>query len=219
VLTATEVTANRAEKNMKKPGRGLLVAILAVFLLSPLPSLAQVHKTQTLKQQLHMTSRQFFGGVYLAGDTNSFSGTLEADNPKCILTIPITFPGGFGQGNGPNGSIVLQGSSECSGIFELFLGNATGIGSNTGLFSGSFVIVKSPDTVPMRFQTLGTTVEWAGTYTQVYNIDPNAGPEGFCGSLNFCANLGPQFGNETFNGSGLSYLLYLNAFTFSGPNQ
>jgi hypothetical protein len=204
---------------MKTSGRGLLVIALAISLLSPLPTLAHARKTQTLKQQLSMTSRQFFGGVTLGGDTGNISGTFEADNPKCVLTIANTFPGGFNSGDGPNGSIVLQGSSKCAGIFELFLGTPTGIGTNTGLFSGPFVIVKTPDSTPMRFQTLGTTVEWAGTYTQVYNIDPGAGPEGFCGSLNFCANLGPQYGSETFNGSGLSYLLYLNGFTFSGPNQ
>ena len=201
---------------MKKPNRELSVVAFVLLVLSPLPALARAHKIPTLKQQLGMTARQFFGGVYLSGDTNSFSGTLEADNPKCILTIPITFPGGFGQGNGPNGSIVLQGSSECAGIFELFLGTPVGIGSNTGFDTGPFVIVKSPDTTVQRNPTLGTTIEWAGTYTQVYNIDPL----GFnCGSLNFCADLGPNYGSETFNGAGLSYLLYLNGFTFSGPNQ
>ena len=54
-------------------------------------------------------------------------------------------------------------------------------------------------------------MNWAGSYTQVFNIDP----VGFgCGSLTFCANLGSAFGDETFNGVGLSYLLELNGFTW-----
>jgi hypothetical protein len=48
----------------------------------------------------------------------------------------------------------------------------------------------------------------------VYNISPT----GFgCAGLTFCANLGPAFGSETFNGSGLSYLLELNGFTWNAP--
>jgi hypothetical protein len=51
-------------------------------------------------------------------------------------------------------------------------------------------------------------------YTQVYNIDPAASSlDSFCGSLNFCANLGPSYGAETFNSEGLSFLLELNGFT------
>jgi hypothetical protein len=209
---------------MKKSNPGLAVVALVLLLIIPLPALARAQKTPTLKQQLGMTARQFFGGVWISGDTDSFSGTFEADNPKCILTIPITFPGGYGQGNGPNGSIVLQGSDGCSGIFELFLGTSTGFQyvdpttgntlTETGVETGAFTIVKTPDTKPMRYQTLGTTVEWAGTYTEVDNIDGT-----YCGTLNFCANLGSNYGWETFNGSGLAYLLFLNGFTFNGPNQ
>jgi hypothetical protein len=58
----------------------------------------------------------------------------------------------------------------------------------------------------------GQTVVWAGSYTQVFNIDPVGM---FCGNLTFCADLGPAFGNETFNGGGLSYLLELNGFTWT----
>jgi hypothetical protein len=107
-------------------------------------------------------------------------------------------------GVGPNGSILMDGSSECPGSFELFLSNGAnqfqlpasgGIGNNTGVYSGTFAIISATDQ---------QTVVWAGTYTQVFNINPN----GFgCTGLDFCANLGPAFGSETFNGSGLSYLL------------
>ena len=102
-------------------------------------------------------------------------------------------------------------------MYELFLSNgalfngnlpsAGGIGNNTGVYGGKFVIVTTMD-----FSTQGQTVNWAGDYTLVFNIDPS----GFeCGSLTFCANLGPAFGTETFNGSGLSYLLELNGFTWN----
>jgi hypothetical protein len=114
---------------------------------------------------------------------------------------------------------VYQGSSQCAGIFELFLIPATVPGSDSGFGYGGFVIVKSPDTTIQRNPTQGVTVEWAGTYTQVFNIDPAAGPDGFCNTLTFCANLGAAFGGETFNGSGLSYVLYLDGFTMNGPNQ
>lgn len=46
----------------------------------------------------------------------------------------------------------------------------------------------------------------------MFNIDPVGM---FCGNLTFCADLGPAFGNETFNGGGLSYLLELNGFTWT----
>ena len=110
---------------------------------------------------------------------------------------------------------MLSGSSKCPGKFELFLSNgnpqnslptAGGIGDNTGVYGGTFAIVRTTD-----FAQQGQTVFWAGNYTQVFNIDP----VGFdCGSLNFCANLGSAFGGETFNGYGLSYLLELNGFTW-----
>jgi hypothetical protein len=76
------------------------------------------------------------------------------------------------------------------------------IDSNSGVYTGTFAIISAQDQ---------QTVVWAGNYTQVYNLDPN---DFGCGALTFCANLGPAFGDETFNGAGLSYLLELNGFTW-----
>jgi hypothetical protein len=164
-----------------------------------------------------MAPQQFLGGVYLAGDIENYYGDLTANNSKCVLTIPLNRPGRANNGFGPNGSILYQGSSQCAGIFELFLGTPVGIGANTGLYIGTFGIVKSPDTTLQLDPTLGTTVEWAGVYTQLYNIGGTDGD--YCGNLNFCANLGPAYGFETFNGSGLGYLLELDGFTLNGSNQ
>jgi hypothetical protein len=165
---------------------------------------------------LTLAPRVFVGTIYLAGDSSNWSGSLTARNPTCILTVP-TNSRGVSTGLGPNGSLLLTGSSECSGMFELFLSNgalfngtlpsAGGIGSDTGVYGGTFAIVSTTD-----FSQQGQTVVWAGNYTQVFNIDPSAFA---CGSLTFCANLGSAFGDETFNGSGLSYLLVLNGFTWN----
>jgi hypothetical protein len=203
-----------------------VVLTLAMILTFLTPASAFAKKTQTLKQQLNMTPRTFLGGFNLSGGADNWSGDLQADNPKCVLTVA---PSGrtVNDGVGPNGSFNLTGGKTCAGSFQLFLSNMNsgpnqfvlpsqgGIGSNTGIYSGAFVIVKSPTDPTQQ----GQTVEWAGTYTQAYNIDPAGGPEAFCGNLNFCANLGPNFGNETFNGGGLAFLLELDGFTFNGPNQ
>jgi hypothetical protein len=191
----------------------LVLAALALTLSALSPALARGQ--QTLKQTLSMSSRIFLGGITLAGDTNSFSGTLQADNPKCVLTVSSN-ANNISNGVGPNGGILLDGSSKCPGSFELFLSNGAaqfqlptsgGIGSNTGVYSGTFAIISAADQ---------QTVVWAGTYTQVFNINPTSGGFG-CAGLTFCANLGPAFGNETFNGSGLSYLLELDGFTWNAP--
>jgi hypothetical protein len=164
---------------------------------------------------LTLTPRVFVGTIYVAGDSDNFSGSLTASHPTCTLMVP-TNSRGVGEGNGPNGSLLLTGSSECAGMFELFLSNGNpinslpstgGIGGDTGVYGGTFAIVSTTD-----FSEQGQTVVWAGNYTQVFNIDP----VGFgCGSLNFCANLGSAFGDETFNGIGLSYLLELDGFTWN----
>jgi hypothetical protein len=210
---------------MKKLYRRLLPLILSLALMSAGPALAQ-KPSPTLKQQLNMTPRIFLGGFNLSGDSDNWSGTLQADKPTCVLTVASN-PRGVTNGVGPNGSFNLIGAKSCAGSFQLFLSNLSsgsnqfgvpnqgGINANTGVYNGTFVIVQAPSDPTQQ----GTTVEWSGTYIQVYNIDPGSGPEGFCGSLNFCANLGPHFGGETFNGSGLAFLLELNGFTFSGPNQ
>jgi hypothetical protein len=144
----------------------------------------------------------------VAGDWSNFSGILQARNPNCTLTVP-TNPDGVSDGVGPNGSLLLDGSSGCAGSYELFLSGGTnqfalptggGIENNTGVYSGTFAIISAQDQ---------QTVDWAGTYTQVYNISVTGiGCEG----LTFCANLGPAFGYDTFNTKGLAYLLELNGF-------
>jgi hypothetical protein len=210
---------------MRTSYRRLLSITLSLSLLNVLPALAQ-KPTPTIKQQLNMTPRIFLGGFNLGGDSDNFSGTLQADNPKCVLTV-ATNPRGVTNGVGPNGSFLLDGSAKCAGSFQLFLSNYNsasnqfglpsqgGMGSDTGIYAGTFVIVKSPTDPAQQ----GQTVEWLGNYTQVFNIDPAGGPDGFCGTMKFCANLGSAFGSETFNGFGLSFLLELNGFTFTGPNQ
>jgi hypothetical protein len=206
--------------------RNLLRTALALVLLIPLSALAQdqtptvqaTKKSQTLRRQISMKPRIFLGGFVLAGDSSNFSGTLEAANPTCVLTVATTAHM-VSNGVGPNGSFLLNGAGECPGSFELFLSNADsgagafafptagGIRSNTGVYSGTFAIIDATDQ---------KTVVWAGTYTQVYNINP----DGFgCGGVDFCANLGPAFGDETFNGSGLSFLLELNGFTWNAPGK
>jgi hypothetical protein len=160
---------------------------------------------------IKFTQTVFTGGIFVAGDYSSFSGTLQARNPKCTLTVPSA-PAAAGVG--PNGSILLDGSSGCAGSYELFLSGgdseytlptAGAMGGNTGVYSGTYAIISAKDQ---------QTVDWAETYTQVYNITPT----GFgCDGLTFCANLGPAFGNQTFNGFGLAFLLELNGFTWSVP--
>lgn len=157
------------------------------------------------------TPRAFTGTISLAGDSDNWSGSLTALNPKCVLTV-ATNSHDVSNGVGPNGGILFNGSGQCAGSYELFLSGGTqqfslptsgGIGSDTGVYGGTFVIVQTAD---------GQTVNWAGNYTQVYNINPSGMG---CTGLTFCANLGPAFGTETFNGAGLSFLLELNGFTWN----
>jgi hypothetical protein len=65
--------------------RVVLATAFALTVFAPLPVLARGQ--QTLKHTLNMAPRIFVGGITLAGDSNNFSGTLEADNPKCVLTV------------------------------------------------------------------------------------------------------------------------------------
>lgn len=176
----------------------------------------------TLKQSgypaINITPRVFTGGIFIAGDSSNYSGALEANNPKCVLTVP-TGSSPVSAGVGPNGSILFDGSAGCAGSYELFLSGGTSqytlptgsaIGSNTGVYSGTFTIISAQDQ---------QTVVWAGTYIQVMNINPGGSLPAGCTGINFCANLGASFGSETFNGSGLSYLLELNAFTWYVPRH
>jgi hypothetical protein len=170
-------------------------------------------------QTIKFTPRIFTGAITLAGDTANFSGTLTALNPTCKLTVASNSHN-INNGAGPNNSLLLNGSKQCAGSFQLFVSSGTllvdgplgtppgGIGSNSGVYSGTFTIVD----VPSDPTQPGSKVEWAGNFTQVFNIDPNASG---CGTLNFCANLGPAFGTETSHGGGLSYLLELDAFTWT----
>lgn len=176
---------------------GLFLALSSIVLAQP---------------TVHTVPRTFTGTISLSGDSNNWSGSLTATNPACVLTVATT-PQNVDNGIGPNGGILFNGSSECAGSYELFLSNGTqqfnlptagGIGNDTGVYGGTFVIVNTND---------GQTVNWAGNYTQVYNINPG-GIMG-CAGLTFCANLGPAFGTETFNGGGLSFLLELNGFTWN----
>ena len=205
---------------MKRPLRSLAITILSLGFLT----------ASAWALTVTVGPRVFVGTISVSGDLENFSGSLTASNPICTLTVDQTFYlGDAGEGNGPNDSLILNGSSECPGKFELFLSNgnpinglptaggiprrddgAQVIGSNTGVYGGTFAIVRTTD-----FSKLGRTVAWAGRYTQVFNIDPTGAPGSFCGSLNFCANLGPAFGDETFNGSGLSYLLELDGFSWN----
>jgi hypothetical protein len=62
---------------------------------------------------IQITPRTFTGGFIVAGDIDNIYGALEANNPNCVLTVPTPNPGGALQGYG-NGSILLDGSSECA---------------------------------------------------------------------------------------------------------
>lgn len=191
---------------MKRSLRNLVMTALGLGFLTA-PSLAWA-------QTVSVVPRVFVGTIYQAGDDDSWFGSLTASNPTCTLTVPTNHPGGVEEGLGPNGSLLLTGSSECPGMFELFLSNGNplnalpgqgGIGNNTGVYGGTFAIVNTTD-----FSQQGQTVFWAGNYTQLFNIDPRGGFD--CGTLTFCAN---AVGGMTFNGVGLSYLLELNGFTWN----
>jgi hypothetical protein len=202
---------------VKRWHRALATTALALVFLST-PAWARKHHPKGGGgPQVHSTPAVFLGDISLAGDTPNFSGSLTDSESSCTLTVP-TNARGISEGVGPNGSLLLDGSNGCSGMFELFLSNggadtvgtlptAGGIGSNTGVYGGTFAIVSTTDPTVQ-----GQTVVWAGAYTQVFNIDPTGMD---CGSLTFCANLGPAFGDETINGFGLSYLLELNGFTWT----
>jgi hypothetical protein len=193
-----------------KPSR-LLPVTFALLMTMSLPAWARV---QTIK----LTPRTFTGAITLAGDTPNFSGTLTALKPTCQLTVASNSRG-IANGVGPNNSLLLNGSEQCAGSFQLFISSGTllvdgplgtpagGIGSNSGVYTGTFAIVDVPSDPTQQ----GTKVEWAGNFTQVYNIDPDAFG---CGSMNFCANLSAPDA-ETFNGSGLSYLLELQGFSWT----
>lgn len=156
----------------------------------------------------------FLGGIYFAGDDDNWSGSLTSqDRNPCVLTVPSGMPAGIGIGGGPNGGILFNASGKScvtgSGTYELLLSGGVfptqgGIGSFTGVYSGTFALVSTVDE---------QTVSWAGTFTQVYNINPT----GFgCAGLGLCANF-TNFGSETFNGFGLSFVLELNALAL--PRQ
>jgi len=202
---------------MKRPLRSLAITILSLGFLT----------ASAWALTVTVGPRVFVGTISVSGDLENFSGSLTTSNPICTLTVDQTFYlGDAGEGNGPNDSLILNGSSECPGKFELFLSNGnpsqsvpttggipsrndfgTVTGHNTGVYGGTFAIVRTTD-----FGKQGRTVSWAGTYTQVWNIDPAGNLFSACGSLNFCANLGDAFGDVE---GGLWYLLELNGFTWN----
>ncbi len=200
---------------MKRWHRALATTALTLVFLST-PAWAHKPPKQPVDPTLTLTPRIFVGSIYAMGDDSNWTGSLTSSNPTCVLSVP-TNSREIGEGVGPNGSLLLSGSSKCPGMFELFLSNggadsysvpsSGGIGGSTGVYGGTFAIVSTAD-----YTQQGQTVVWAGAYTQVFNIDPSGVG---CGSLTFCANLGPAFGDETFNGAGLSYLLQLDGFTWS----
>jgi hypothetical protein len=177
---------------LRKHRYGLLALVLAIgFLVSSAAA-------QPIKGII-ITPRTFVGGVYNWDDSGNIAGALEASNPKCILTVPAA-ANGISSGIGPNGSLLLTGSKGCQGSFQLFLSGINsseqfesarpttgGIGYNTGVYSGTFVIVDAPTTPRVQ----GTTVEWAGTFTEVFNLNPNGEVSGDCPAieLNFCTKL------------------------------
>ena len=196
---------------------GLATMVLVLAVLAAPPAQAKKHKGPPPPPTVTLNQQVFLGSIFLSGNTSNWSGTLVAQDSSCTLTV-ATRPEGVSDGVGPNGSLVFNGSSQCPGIFELFLSGGPaeagstlptsgGIDSDTGVYGGTFTIVSTADP-----SVQGQTVVWAGSYTQVFNIDPVGM---FCGNLTFCADLGPAFGNETFNGGGLSYLLELNGFTWT----
>ena len=63
-------------------------------------------------QTLSFAPRVFVGAIYLGGDSDNWVGSLTAFNPTCTLTIANNHPNGGGNGVGPNGSLLLTGSSE-----------------------------------------------------------------------------------------------------------
>jgi len=191
-----------------------MAAFSAAFALLSLSGFASPAKAQPLKQPgyptINITPRVFTGAIFvLAGGNSDLAGALEADNPKCVLTVPSN-PNGIGAGSGADGVILLNGSTECAGSYELFMSGGNQIGSNTGVNTGTFAIINAKDQ---------TTVEWAGIYTQVMNINGGSLSAQGCAGIDFCANLGSAFGDNTFNGGGLSYLLELNGFTWFVPQH
>ena len=201
---------------MKRWHLGLATMVLALGLLTAPAAQAKKHKGPPPPPSVSLSPVVFLGSIYLAGDSSNNSGSLVATDSSCTLTVATT-PEGVSNGVGPNGSLLLNGSSGCAGMYELFLSGGPadlgalpttgGIDSDTGVYGGTFAIVSTTDPTKQ-----GQTVVWAGNYTQVFNIDPVGM---FCGNLTFCANLGPAFGNMTNNGFGLSYLLELNGITWT----
>lgn len=95
--------------------------------------------------------RTFVGGLYFDGALDNTSGTLQATKPICTLTVPNPNPQAGGQGHGPNGGILLDGSPECAGNYELFMSQPNQFGTppqpfgNNGVYSGTFAIVQLSD--------------------------------------------------------------------------
>ncbi|MBV8772169.1 MAG: hypothetical protein JO166_07555 [Deltaproteobacteria bacterium] len=195
-----------------------IALVASLLVLSVTQAQAITFKVGPFNAPLNINQRVFVGAFVWHFDVDSLTGSLQATNPTCILTVPNN-PGGGGEGYGPNGSILLTGSSECAGNYELILStNQNSIG-NGGVVSGTFAIIK----------TGTSTVIWAGTYTSVLNgsgalvpnfdegLGPTEGPNcSDAGTL--CANLPSQFTTVPtagINGTWVNAIVELNGFTWN----
>lgn len=171
------------------------IVVAGALLASPAMALGARPRQQS-QPAVSYGSRIFLGS--LSDDIEStgedqISGALRAANPTCVLTPHIN-ENTVRSGVGPNGSLQLDGSKECPGVYDVYFsgGNpiaqagaasplqGSGAESIGGVTSGTFVAVLDSD---------HTTVNWAGTYTVVYDYSTTeqnptpACPQGFCADI------------------------------------
>jgi hypothetical protein len=158
---------------MKRWHLGLATTVLALSLIAAPPAQAKKHKKGggsggSSGPQLILNQQVFLGSIFLAGDSSNFSGSLVASDSSCTLTVATTARG-VSDGVGPNGSLLFNGSSECPGIFELFLSGGPfdagttlpttgGIDSDTGVYGGTFSIVSTTDPLSKDGQWYGREI-------------------------------------------------------------
>jgi hypothetical protein len=164
--------------------------------------------------QINVSPQVFTGSIFQQGfQPVVVSGSLQASNSTCLLSVTGDSNGFNGEGNGPDG-LFFGGSKACPGAFELHTSVGNPIGNASGVLTGTFVIVKASD---------HATVAWAGTYTQVMNFASNEFAIDPCTILTFCANLGPAFDENGLDiggiNQGLAYLLELDGLNWSVPSR
>jgi hypothetical protein len=193
---------------------------VAIFVAGALLASAVTARTQARPQPVvSYASRIFMGSLFddiQSTGEDQIGGSLEAKNPTCTLTPHVNEPT-VESGVGPNGSLQLDGSNECPGVYDVYFsgGNpiaqgrassplqGSGASSIGGVASGTFVAVDDSD---------HTTVNWAGTYTVVYDYSTTeqnstpACPQGFCADIGQPADLSL---------SGPAVVLELNGFTWN----